>query len=419
MPNELLVDAHCHFFNIDDIPIYQFMERLEISLRMRAAAALAPTAMIRNALRDHKSFFVFFESSRAENIVRTVDEYYAAFRASSLGSSFDERLKVMTPLIMDFEPSQPHERLRHQTRALLNAIKEAEDHLPSDVKILPFIGLSMQRLNDVHPEEAPEWIDSFLHDELEGALRPAAERKDVANLANGDVIGVKLYPPLGFDPYPSDTRQRDTYIAAYGRLAAHALPFTVHCQPTGYALVAEHERWTNPENWAGALSHDPQLRINFAHFGGDEDLAQTVKWRQEKQRCFVSELNEQTWTYAIIKLLKTHPNTYADISALNWTSFDTCINFRALLTIDENDAFGEMMPTTYRLADKLLWGSDYPMTLGREKTYQQLLERFVASFRRKIRMATLYDLREFAKQPDPENILAQITDSNPRRFLFG
>lgn len=427
MPNKYFIDSHCHLFNLDDIAIYEFIRRLELSMEMRLGArigALLPSKLIKKALGKFKKFVTFFESDRYDNILNTAKEMaqLSQIWPDSL-SSFDDREKIMTPLVMDFEMQQSHEKLWNQAHNLIKKTKEAveDNQFPSKTKVLPFLGVDMRRFWGHATSSIEERVDKFITD-IVGEIKSPEERKDFEQLSSGDVIGIKFYPPLGFEPLPSDQEVREKYLIAYRRLAQfHDLPFTVHCQEPSYSLTEDHERLTNPSNWEEILQEEgcKDIRINFAHFGGDEELIDTIRWsnRERDGRVF-SGINKKTWTYTIIRMLKTYQNTYADISALDWKNRLTGITLKLLVEADNNNGFEEL-PDNHKLENKLIWGSDYPMILDNFGTYQEIFEEFLKSLKtNKSGGKKYYQSGQFMEKLNIDTFIEKIVNENPQKFLF-
>ncbi len=127
--------------------------------------------------------------------------------------------------------------------------------------------------------------------------------------------GIKLYPPLGYLPTHPNLEPVFEYCSQYD------IPITLHCSPGGLqnfrsdnymrsfegddhwedfeALEGNKSRYyTAPEKWLPVLKKWPNLRINFAHFGGGEQL----------------DTGDTVWMNDILKIIEAHPNVYTDVS---------------------------------------------------------------------------------------------------------
>jgi predicted TIM-barrel fold metal-dependent hydrolase len=231
---------------------------------------------------------------------------------------------------------------------------------------------------------------------------------DIDNLVSGRLLGIKIYPPIGFNPCPATLPQ--TYSDFYTWCCANDIPLTVHCQTGSYSAGKEGSKVaenTNPINWRNLLQQ-PQfntLRINFAHFGGETGTEEMFQRR---------DYNTNSWTYTIIELLKNYPNTYADLSAYDYSSGKHRKNLRTIFELDVAGAFGP----GHALADKLLWGSDVPMVIS-DKSYRRNHKSdgiseytaYLKGFTDTINSSTVLS------EIDKSTIINKLTEVNPKRFL--
>jgi predicted TIM-barrel fold metal-dependent hydrolase len=162
--------------------------------------------------------------------------------------------------------------------------------------------------------------------------------------------GIKLYPPLGYLP------THPNLAPVFDYCEQHGIPVTLHCSPGGLNNFrtknyvrswAEESGWqdfgritgnksafyTAPEKWLPVLDRWKKLRINFAHLGGGDQLGE----------------NKREWMNRIIYLVKTYDNVYTDVSYHARENLPG----ELLKVIGENP----------RLADKLMFGTDYIMIM--------------------------------------------------------
>lgn len=174
------------------------------------------------------------------------------------------------------------------------------------------------------------------------------ERK--VNQGKGVFKGIKIYPPLGYLPTHPNLDPVFDYCTKYD------IPITLHCSPGGMNNFRSENyviSWTGnnhledfkslkgnksifytaPEKWLPVVTRWPNLRINFAHFGGGEQL----------------ELNETKWMNDIIKMIGEHPHVYTDVSYHAKEKLPEKI----LEVIDKNEC----------LKNKLMFGTDYIMIM--------------------------------------------------------
>ncbi len=120
MPKRLFVDAHCHFFNLDDIPIYPtIMGSLPVNTFLLLGLSIRQVAV--KALRQFKPFIQFFERSRYGNLAMYSKDIWAC----AAGEHYDE--VILTPLVMDFSVMKDSvENVSDQLAELRAAIKKAK-----------------------------------------------------------------------------------------------------------------------------------------------------------------------------------------------------------------------------------------------------------------------------------------------------
>lgn len=167
---------------------------------------------------------------------------------------------------------------------------------------------------------------------------------------NGIFKGIKLYPPLGYLPTHPNLMPVFEYCSQYD------IPITLHCSPGGMQNFCKENYvrswegndhledfegtgknksmfYTDPEKWEPILAKWSNLRINFAHFGGGDQLVD----------------GKTAWMNKIIQLIKTHPHVYTDIA------YHTNVKSPSLiLGVVGNNAC---------LEQKLMFGTDYIMIM--------------------------------------------------------
>lgn len=170
------------------------------------------------------------------------------------------------------------------------------------------------------------------------------------NKGKGPFKGVKIYPPLGYLPTHPNLEPVFDYCEKYD------VPITLHCSPGGmqnfrqknYVRSATGDNhwedfksvsgnksryYTAPEKWLPVLTRFPNLRINFAHFGGGDQLA----------------VNETAWMKDIINIIQKHALVYTDISYHAKKELPAKI----LEIVRQNEC----------LMSKLMFGTDYIMMM--------------------------------------------------------
>jgi Amidohydrolase len=304
---------------------------------------------------------------------------------------------VMTPLIMDFglknyqNSSSPYKvrwkpvvaqvedlclGIRDYYLYRTTYIKSAGSPIPPLFEIHPFLGINTRnyQLKSFPSIDAPP---SFLEDlldknfrEFENDLTPEMRYSklskhnwstfngNIASLGSYAFAGIKVYPPLGFNPWPEDTdgytndeemkRELEKVHYLYGFCIRHNIPLTAHCNPGGFLVDKKYSKYASPAKWAKVLAQHEfkQLRLNLAHFGG----AERDDWRDQ-----------------IADLVLKYENVYTDIS---YQGIDIKIYAKLKLFLDSKGADRQ------RLLAKIIFGSDFMINLQDIATYGTYLQYF-------------------------------------------
>jgi predicted TIM-barrel fold metal-dependent hydrolase len=180
------------------------------------------------------------------------------------------------------------------------------------------------------------------------------------NEGNGVFKGIKVYPQLGF--LPSHPRLAEVFEYC----EKNNVPVTTHTSSMGGIKNYESENYvvswvednnhlenfedyngnkgqyySDPEKWRPVLERWPKLRLNFAHFGGNNQF--------EGQH----DPKDIKWMNSIIDLMKKYENVYADLSY--YTRKETL----AYIT--------EIMKKNDILKSRLMFGTDYIMIMLNEE----------------------------------------------------
>jgi len=198
---------------------------------------------------------------------------------------------------------------------------------------------------------------------------------NIHHLSSHAVAGIKVYPPLGFDPWPEgDEEGMEKVRLLYRTCCEKGIPLTTHGGRGGFVVVPRHrlDALTAVSKWATVLKSYPILRLNLAHFptGAQE------RDRQEE----------------IIALVLDHENVYVDISCCG-TSDAYYQSLKALF---------DRMPTAEleKLTSRILFGSDFAVNLMWIESYNKYIDIFSRT-----KALTPAEKRAFCS-------------TNPERFLF-
>ena len=191
-------------------------------------------------------------------------------------------------------------------------------------------------------------------------------------------IGVKIYPPMGFQPVANENglcfpdRARNDVGPEFPQLLNNAMAKLFKwCEAESVPIVThannsqdggrDYAERANPRLWREVFKRHPKLRVNFAHFGGfEEDPVIGTTWENE-----VGNLAQEFESTSV----------YADLSYLS-ELLNRSDSFRWRLLVAN---FRKFMQTYDRSNESLLYGTDWIM-VGREpthKVYQSAFSHFL------------------------------------------
>lgn len=333
-----------------------------------------------------------------------------------LGGKTYDRLAIC-PLLMDFNTSgeykpdtyynrYPRKSMKAQIVDVLMGIREYRKQRPDGLlEVYPFLGVNPSRYSLPELERfLAEWFPKPM---LKAPAEPEAQTMTNPGLRQSvcmtqrrsqfaDMIdfqsegnfgqdnyfaGIKLYPPLGFDPWPSEPSEREKAEALYQFCETNQIPITTHCDDGGFRVIQLEKAWTYtaPERYTEVLLRFPNLRINFAHFGY---LHNQIK-----------RINDQyEWRNRILKFMLEYPNVYSDFS------FDGVYPqfYQELLEMLANLSESDRKVVEQRV----MFGSDFMVNLLKVNSY---LEYFTI----------------FEESPLDSALKHKFGSENPARFLFG
>lgn len=192
--------------------------------------------------------------------------------------------------------------------------------------------------------------------------------------------GIKVYPQLGFKPWPADEidsitqqNEREKVLYLYKYCISKRIPIITHCSDGGFE-VDNFDSITDPGNdWTQVIRNYPDITLCFAHFGNQRSGA--TKWQN-----------------TITNLISSDNNLYTDISCN-----DSCKKEKK----DYYNDLKSIIDKSPHLAGKVLFGSDFSinMLVAGVNSNNQYLKKFIEA-----------DLQPYAHKLCNENAL---------KFLFG
>ncbi len=336
-PRNIYFDAHCHLFNIGDVSLSSIVKRYSKAIRPEDLKTFGE--LIHFLKKKRILHLLSVLESEIPDIINSV---YAELTAHPFTR---KKVKVLFPLIMDFEGDNSFEKLMTQADALRKGIDDFyRNTRAKDLFIFPFLGIDVRHFTDKHA------LEKTLKDSFGKIIRPA---KGKTGLENGDYIGIKLYPPLGFDANPSTTKDRELIEELFSFCSEHRIPVTCHCSKLGINAAADFIAKTDPENWLPLVKAYPNLIINFAHCGGK-----------------ITRGILPSWSRTILEMARDNENIYTDISFIADGKRDMK-RLSAIIAADGKGAFS--------LRDKVLFGTDFSIVLLKTENLSGYLDRALES----------------------------------------
>ncbi|TNJ34144.1 amidohydrolase family protein [Prosthecochloris vibrioformis] len=177
----------------------------------------------------------------------------------------------------------------------------------------------------------------------------------IASITPYHFMGIKVYPPLGFNPWPVEEgagnpegeMEKVRYL--YEFCIAHTIPITAHCSPGGFLVDSRYSAFSDPSRWELVLREYPGLRLNLAHFGGADSKA---------------------WQRKIVELILSgkYPNLYTDIS---YQGVDRKFYEKLKVFID---SYGEQERRV--IMEHVIYGTDFMINLQDVKSYGAYMGHF-------------------------------------------
>ena len=436
--NDTFYDIHLHAFNLSHPSFSAFLKRFKFKVSwLILGAFLSPLLFIPNVRRfvtkvanrtvskvrnllsvmetDIGSFFLV-----TENCLRERPNQLLTNQGIRIGDKTYRRV-VLTPLMMDFGYKgkrkdtsihyQPGEKpIVSQVVDVFNAIRKyrnspytkklvekypfLEDGTARIIEIYPFLGLNTANYERKRLEEMLEkYFHGYQRNRVALAENAGNFNGDIERLKVNNFIGIKVYPPLGFDPWPDnpklnqDTSSADSPINKvkylYGYCSQRGIPITSHGGTSGFVAASPEEikDFADISKWEKVLADFPYLKLNIAHFPANG------------RKFGILPPAEQDRLKTCIYLIKRYNNVYVDISC----RADNYGYYRRLRKIINDIADIDVRK---KVLERILFGSDFSINLLSLESYNAYLQIFSTT--------TEFD--------DEEKRL--FCSVNPERFLF-
>lgn len=397
-------DIHCHAMNLSHPNLSAFLRRINIPFVMTVFAPIVSIFMGKTIKRtknllsvmenDMGSFFLLMEDDIKTHSAAWLENQEG--KGLKAGNRLYDKM-ILTPLMMDFgykdmdNPDifygKPIEKpIVEQVTDLFNGIKKYLKESPDKLlEIYPFLGINTQNYT---LEKIKIMLDKYFsgyNGTYERLRRNYGSLTDfdgnIEKIGSNFFSGVKLYPPLGFDPWPEGNKtEMDKVEYLYGYCQKHRIPVTVHCSDGGFVVgkARDAEIRTSPKRWEKVLEKYPKLKINFAHMG--------------KTGKFWKVFTRDQWAHQILDLVLKYDEVYTDFSCCGFSEAYYA-SLKPLLEKYSNKQ-------TEKLYSRILFGSDFMINLLYIDSYSGYIDIFLES---------------------PSFTNAQKHDfvfKNPERFLF-
>jgi len=417
MVGKKFYDVHCHVMNLSHPNFVAFLRRFEPTLKEEKLkiillANLVGISYLLFSTFSPRIFAWVLRKSGVKDLIDRVKnllvvmEHDATSVFELLDQEMDRKLLdggkleigcyqydriVLTPLMMDFgyknmtNPqlyynSIPVQKpIVEQVLDLFNGIKSYYHPEEKEIRffeIYPFLGINTANYELIKIEKMlDKYFGSYRGKPADLMENLGKFSGDIDNMGSNFFAGIKVYPPLGFDPWPEDREERKKVELVYEFCSAKHIPMTTHCSNGGYRIIDSQKAdlYTSPERWALVLKKYPRLKLNFGHLGN-----------QGKKK--------EHWTQEILNLMVQYENVYGDFSCRGFSE-KFYQSFQEFLDQGER-RFRE------KIRQRILFGSDFTINLLWTDSYHSYLKIF-------------RDTPSFSDQE--KNAFASV---NPEHFLF-
>jgi len=393
MSDKAFYDIHLHAFNLNHPNLRAFVKRFNFGVFTIMAPVLAPflplltkifkkqIGRVLNLLAvmedDIDSVFLLLENCLRENKLLDNDGLHIG------GNTYPS--VILTPLMMDFSyKGMPKDKnihyneptrkpIRRQVVDVFNALTSyyrfeytsdsarGFPNLKPDEKgptrrvfeIYPFVGINPA---NYEYDDLKNLLEKYFRN-YKGTKDALSKKKgkfdgDIENLKSNFVAGIKLYPPLDFDPWPdTDDCSMKKIRLLYSYCEDKSIPVTAHGNGNGFNVVGKRrlKKLMCISKWESVLSEYPRLKLNLAHFPVNEKTL----WVFPK----LSRLKQ------ILKLLANHKyeNLYVDFScrAINPQYYQALKKLISDSPLDLRE----------RLSQRILFGTDFSVHLASIDSY--------------------------------------------------
>lgn len=407
-------DSHLHILPLNYICLSSYLSFFEKNkLEESYAFAFSPEYLIKDIFQNKKALLnvlSVMENTPADMLMLLEDDLCGLFcrdtdniqnpilqaNGVQVGNLHYDTL-VLTPLIMDFELPNLIPDVYYSRQAVHNVFTQAADTFEgirlfrlerpdSNILIHPYLGINPQYCS---AEQIMSTLETYFGsqsgwspygDDIVKAWKTRRQGKPFSKLPQNAFAGIKLYPPLGFDPWSDDSQEREKLSLLYAFCQEKGIPLVTHCDDQGFRTIALKESFvkTSPARWESVLERYPELYVNIAHFGKQY-------YRGYQYKSIIS------WQEKILDLIARYPNVYSDLSfdGVDGTIWKSTADMISHMSQSKADV----------ISKKILFGTDFPLCLS------------------KIESVFLY-WQYFAQAPICDELKNAWVSANPQCFHF-
>lgn len=383
----MFCDVHVHAMNLSHPNLIAFLKRTNLKCYMNLLfLPFIGGWLARKNYTEVMNLISVMENNIGEFFLIMEEEYIKLQTDGKLhikGKRFQKI--IITPLVMDFGDKglgqceniyykkMARKPVVYQVVDLLTGIRtylQKSDH--KLLEIFPFLGINTRNYefgNEANPQSdntIPKMFEKYFGSVAkEPPLKRYQKLKSRMGLFDGNIddesfdynylfAGVKIYPPLGFDPWPDNETERRKVEYVYSICEKKALPITMHCGGPGFTTVKKSKAYKLMEldKWDLIMSQYPELKVSFAHFGD---------YKKVKNR-----------TRHIMALAKRYPGVYTDLSYLCFNEGDyKKMNKRIKRAARNNPCDVDL------LKSRIVFGTDFMINLMKIRSYKQYILDFI------------------------------------------
>ena len=404
-------DQHFHVMNIEHPNLLSFFTSMDTGLPdLVTSGALSPSYILTAKNRKGSvllnrltNTLTTFEQSIGETLVLMENDLRGAYASHEEGALRPELPYIrdgkmymrdqvydklaMCPLLMDFSSNQLRKDSLYypipKEQKILDYVRDtlegfdyyAKQHPEGLFEFFPFLGINP-------PVHSLDFIKELLETHV---LKDRKQRKGPQRF-----YGIKFYPPLGYDPWPSEVQERKKVALIYDFCTTYDIPIMTHCDDQGFRGVPAKEAWkyTAPASYKPILARYPTLRIDFAHYGWQYNQLQ--KNPLTLISSIASRVPDSPWFHELVELMHLYPNIYADVSFSG-----TNPEFYILLNNYIQSLEEEKRQT---ILERTMFGTDFSVNLMKVESY------------------TSY-YRIFEESPFSNEDIHRFVHTNPLRYM--